>query len=135
MGPATISGSFAGPLDKKVRDEFLAACEQWAESSQVDVWCTGAALERTGDTASYAAPALFFARDTPPKLPMAGPMLAVVGCTEEQARAGYDAAVAAGGEAIQIGGRPGRFPKIARHIRGALLVERLPPGMPEPRPV
>lgn len=135
VGPATISGSFAGPLDAKVRDEFLAACEQWRESSQVDVWCTGAALERTGDSASYAAPALFFARDMPPKLPMAGPMLTVVGCTEEQARAGYDAAVAAGGEAIQIGGRPGRFPKVARHIRGALLVERLPPGMPEPRPV
>ena len=135
VGPATVSGSFAGPLDESVREEFLEACRGWEAEEAVEVWCTGAALERTSDTAAYAAPALFFARGTPPKLPMVGPMLAVVACEPGQARAGYEAAVAAGGEAIQIGGRPGQFPKAVRHIRGALLVERLPPGMPEPRPV
>ena len=39
------------------------------------------------------------------------------------------------GHAIQIRGRPRTYPGDVRVIRGALLVERLPPGLPEPRPV
>lgn len=134
IGPATDTGSFAGPIDPAVREEFLAACEQWASHQNVQVWCQGAPLQRSGDDGCYAAPALFFVEGDAPKLPMVGPMLVVVGCDTDQARAGYAAAHAAGGQGVVVGGRPGRFPG-ARHIRGALLVERLPPGLPEPRPV
>lgn len=135
IGPATDSGSFAGPVEPAVRDAFLVACQRWAEEPGVDVWCPGGALQRTGDEYCYAAPALFFAQDAAPKLPIVGPMLVVVACDEAQAKAGHDAAVAAGGQAVQVGGRAGRYSGSVRHIRGALLVERLPPGLPEPRPV
>lgn len=39
------------------------------------------------------------------------------------------------GQVVQIGGRPGAIAGPVRHVRGALLVERLPPGLPDPRPV
>ncbi len=136
IGPATDSGSFAGPIEAGVRDEFLAACERWAADESVEVWCEGAGLDRSGATECYAAPALFFVDGAVPKLPMVGPMLVIVGCDEAGAKAGYEAAVAAGGQAVQVGGRAGDYPGgNTRHIRGALLVERLPPGLPEPRPV
>ncbi|MEM6992367.1 MAG: hypothetical protein AAF721_17780 [Myxococcota bacterium] len=135
IGPATDSGSFAGPIDAGVREAFLDACQQWTAEERVQVWCEGAALERTGSGECYAAPALFYAEGSAPQLPMAGPMLVIVGCEPAQAKAGYEAALAARGQAIQVGGRVGQHPGITRHIRGALLVERLPPGLPEPRPV
>lgn len=135
IGPATNSGSFAGPIGRAVLDEFLVACQTWADEEGVDVWCPGAALDRSGSDECYAAPALFVVEGTAPKLPMVGPMLVIVRCDEAQAKTGYEAAIAAGGQAILVGGRADDFPATTRHIRGALLVERLPPGLPEPRPV
>jgi hypothetical protein len=71
-------------------------------------------------------------------------MMVVVVCSsflrlQQAARQAQESSGTAGGQAngqvVQIGGRPVRIPGTVRHVRGALLVERLPPGLPEPRPV
>ncbi len=135
MGPATAHGSFAGPVEPEVRDRFLEAHARWSSHANVETWCPGGVLERAGDRAIYLAPALFAVDWPVPELELSGPMLVVVRCTPEQARAGAESAVRREGQLIVVGGRPGAFEGDARYIRGALLVERLPPGLPEPRPV
>jgi hypothetical protein len=135
MGPSSDPESFAGPVDEDVRDAFMQALEKWEAHEGVSVWAPGGVLERAGDSGIYLAPTLF-ATDWPaPDLPLEGPMLAIVRCTVEQARAAAENAARQAGHAIQVGGRPRSYPGDVRVIRGALLVERLPPGLPEPRPV
>lgn len=136
VGPAEDPRSFAGPVEPSTRDRFLAANDQWRNHPDVRVWCPGGVLERTGDPACYLAPALFVVSWPVPELPLLGPMVVVVACeSSSQLREAAAQAHAQGGQVVQIGGRPGRIPQPVRHVRGALLVERLPPGLPDPRPV
>ena len=135
MGPATDPDSFAGPVDEELRDAFLDSIARWERHDGVSVWSPGGVLERAGDSGIYLAPALFAAPWPVPDLPLEGPVLVVVRCTVDQARAAAENAARQSGHAIQIGGRPRTYPGDVRVIRGALLVERLPPGLPEPRPV
>lgn len=135
MGPASDPESFAGPVDEAVRDAFVANIARWEQHEGVSVWASGGVLERSGDTGIYLAPALFSTDWPAPDLPLDGPMLVVVRCTVDQARAAAENAARQAGHAIQIGGRPRVYPGDVRVIRGALLVERLPPGLPDPRPV
>lgn len=143
VGPADDPESFTGPVPSSLREPFLAAHAQWQAHPGVRTWCAGGALERTGDPSCYLAPALFCVSWPPPELPVVGPMVVVVACDgvlrlQEAARQAQQVSgegAASGGQVVQIGGRPGRIPGRVRHVRGALLVERLPPGMPEPRPV
>jgi hypothetical protein len=136
VGPADDPESFAGPVQPALRERFVAAHAQWRAHPQVRTWCAGGVLERAGDAACYLAPALFYSPWPPPELPLVGPMVVVVACEGE---AHWQDAVrharSKGSGVVQIGGRPGRVAGPVRHVRGALLVERLPPGMPEPRPV
>ncbi|MCA9710797.1 MAG: hypothetical protein KDK70_33455, partial [Myxococcales bacterium] len=133
VGPVADPRSFAGPVSSLGRDRFLAAHERWRHHPDVRVWCPGGVLERTGDPACYLAPALFVVSWPIPELPLAGPMVAVVACAgDAQLREAAREAQQQHGQVVQIGGRPGRFPGDVRHVRGALLVERLPPGLPEP---
>jgi hypothetical protein len=141
MGPAREHGSFAGPVPRRVFKEFVEAHEAWSLHPDVEVLCTGGPLELAGEDGHYLAPALFSTSWPGPDLPVAGPMLVITQCSSEQARAAAEAAVREGGQIIAIGGRPKQYPAQAlkggdvRLVRGALLVERLPPGMPDPRPV
>jgi hypothetical protein len=135
MGPADDPGSFTGPVDASVRESFLDASAAWHEHANVEVLCRGSELERAADPQHYLAPALYAADWPVPDLPTHGPMLVLVRCDEQQALAGAEAAAREGGQIIALGGTKGRYPGDVRLIRGALLVERLPPGLPEPRPV
>lgn len=135
MGPAGVHGSFAGPVPRTVYDEFTEAHEAWSLHPDVEVLCAGGPLELAGDDGLYLAPALFSASWPTPELPMAGPMLVITQCTREQALAGAEAAVREGGQVIALGARPKQYPGDVRLVRGALLIERLPPGLPDPRPV
>jgi hypothetical protein len=136
VGPADDPESFAGPVPAALRDRFEAAHALWHEHEGVRTWCPGGVLQRTGDPATYLAPALFSTAWPPPPLPLVGPMVVVVVCSDEaQLQTAVRRTRDDGGEVMQIGGRPGRIPGPVRHVRGALLIERLPPGMPEPRPV
>jgi hypothetical protein len=135
IGPADDPGSFAGPVDAATRDGFLAAVAAWSAHADVTTWCDGGPLERAGDDGIYLAPALMCVDWPAPELPLEGPMLVVVRCDVEHARAEIEAAARDGAQVVQVGGRPIGFASDVRHIRGALLIERLPPGLPEPRPV
>ncbi len=136
VGPAEDPDSFAGPVPLDLCDRFVAAHERWRAHPGVRTWCGGGRLERTGDAGRYLAPASFLTAWPPPALPLVGPMVAVVACeSEAQLRQAVAQARREGSDVVQIGGRPGSIAGPVRHVRGALLVERLPPGMPEPRPV
>ena len=135
MGPPDDPRVFTGPVDAGVRKDFLEAQAAWSEHEDVEVVCPGGDLQRADDPSHYLAPALF-ATDWPvPELPVAGPMLVLVRCNENEALASAEAAARDGGQVIAVGARKGRYPGDVRYIRGALLVERLPPGLPKPRPV
>lgn len=135
VAPAADPESFAGPVPAAVSESFVAAHAQWSAHPQVRTWCPGGVLERTGDAACYLAPALFHAPWPAPELPLVGPMVVVVACANEaELQAATRQVSGEGGQVVQIGGRPGRIAGAVRHVRGALLVERLPPGLPEPRP-
>lgn len=136
VGPADDPESFAGPVPTSARDAFLRAHEQWEAHEGVTCWCPGGALQRAGEPERYLAPALFHTQDEVPELPLRGPMVVVVGCPDNNALRQIAVRVQRdGGDVVQIGGQPGLVSRPARHVRGALLVERLPPGLPEPRPV
>ncbi len=135
LGSASDPDSFAGPVDEATRVAFEAAQAAWSADPRVEVWCAGGVLEHAATARPFLAPAAFAVDWPPPELPMAGPMCCVVRCTAAQGEATVRAAHAAGAAVVQIGGRPLAGVGGLKHIRGAVLIERLPPGLPEPRPV
>ncbi|MFO0631867.1 MAG: hypothetical protein U0168_03360 [Nannocystaceae bacterium] len=104
-----------------------------AAAPGVATWCAGAELEHADGDAILPAPAAFAAPWPCPDLPLVGPMCCIVACSTEQAIDAANAAAAGGAQVVQVGGRPGSLRGDVRH-GGAVLVERLPPGLPEPRP-
>jgi hypothetical protein len=137
FGPAEDPGSFAGPLDEATARKFLESQEGLVTEPNLEVLCPGGALERAGDPGHYVAPALCRAGFPGPAPAPAGPVLILVTCSRDEAWQAFDAAGARGAERLQVGGgQLGREHDLAiRRIRGALLTERLPPGLPHPRPV
>jgi hypothetical protein len=147
LGRADDPTSFAGPVTPEHARAYLAAYEAWSAHPDAECWAEGGPLHRTDDERAFVAPAIFGVtrsddeRRDPDgaavpdlsELPVVGPLL-IVSCGDE---AGAERALAdnraRGGDAIAIGGPPRR--DVVRHVRGALLVERLPPGLPDPRPV
>ena len=134
MGPPDDPFSFAGPVTPQVRGAFIEAHEAWS-SSGADVLVAGGDLARADGDGAFVAPALFACDWPVPDLPLVGPMMVVVRSRIDQARAAADAATREGGQAVIVGASSERYPGDVRYIRGALLVERLPPGLPDPRPV
>ncbi len=126
FGPPDDPAVFAGPVTRSVRDDYLAALACWQEAEGVRVLCSGGLLSRGGDPRDYLAPALFEVDEPRPDLPLAGPMLVLnIGSHPPPAEA----------EVLEVvGGQVGRHEGGNRRVRGALLVERLPAGLPEPRP-
>jgi len=135
MGPPDDPFSFAGPVTPEVREAFLDAHRAWEREPGVEVLVAGGDLARSGAPGCYLAPALFACDWPVPDVPLAGPMMVVVRSRIDQARAAAEAATRQGGQVVVVGASRNRYPGEVRHIRGALLVERLPPGLPDPRPV
>jgi len=135
MGPPDAPFSFAGPVAPSVREAFLEAHRAWERQAGVDVLVAGGDLARPGESGRYLAPALFACDWPVPDLPLAGPMMVVVRSRIDQARAAAEAATREGGQAVVVGANARDYSGDVRYIRGALLVERLPPGLPDPRPV
>jgi hypothetical protein len=147
MGPVEDERAFAGPVDEPRAERFLAAEAAWREHPGVTTTCPGGRLERSDATGQcFLAPALFRAPmivdDSRPhdEPDVVGPMLIVypVGGTEAEARAEalLEHYAPRGHGRLRFGTKPREL--VLRHedrqIHGALLVERLPPGLPEPRP-
>lgn len=134
LGPADDPESFAGPVDAATREAFMAAQATWRADARVQTWCEGGLLEGARDDEPLLAPAAF-ACDWPlPEHALVGPMCCVVRCSEAQADLAIREAAASRTAIVSVGGRSLDVPD-TKHIRGAVLVERLPPGLPEPRPV
>lgn len=134
LGPADDPESFAGPVDAATRAAFIAAQSSWRADDRVQTWCEGGLLEGAHDDEPLLAPAAF-ACDWPlPEHALVGPMCCVVRCNESQANEAVRIAAASRIAIVNVGRRSLDAPEI-KHIRGAVLVERLPPGLPEPRPV
>lgn len=147
MGPIEDERAFAGPVSEDRAKEFLASELAWRAREGVITTCPGGRLERADAPGlSFLAPALVRApsmtHDTLPsdEPEPCGPMLIVYPVT------GPDQAQRAEALLEQFAPRPhGRLrfgvkprdlvlSRDDRQIHGALLVERLAPGLPEPRP-
>lgn len=146
MGRVDDEHAFAGPVDERRAARFYAAERAWREHEGVTTLCPGGRLQRAdAGNVHFLAPALFRAPVEAEQLasepPRHGPMLIVypVG-TDEQAGARAEALLEqfAGRQLGRL--RFGIKPRDVvlrptdRQLHGALLAERLPPGLPEPRP-
>lgn len=157
MGTVDDEHAFAGPVDADRAAQFRAAEHAWRAREGVVTLCPGGQLEHANrasadgrESGSFLAPALLRA---PPVhddvLPegepsICGPMLIVVPVlpttADENAMARGERLLDhfAGRELgrLRFGNKPRDLTlrPIDRQLHGALLVERLPPGLPEPRP-
>lgn len=140
MGPVVDEQAFAGPVDESRAEQFLAVEAVWRASSAVHTLCPGARLEHGDAQAStYLAPALLRAdadatRDLPAPY---GPMLVLHPVVDEAlAEALVERLSSPDHPRLRFGIKPRTVTlrESDRQIHGALLVERLPPGLPEPRP-
>jgi hypothetical protein len=153
MGTVDDEHAFAGPVDAERAAEFSAAERAWRERESVVMLCPGGQLEHAGrglETGRFLAPALLRAPpihgdELPEREPsICGPMLVVYPVLPNNP----DEAAVARGERLldhfagrelgrlRFGNKPRELTlrPIDRQLHGALLVERLPPGLPEPRP-
>ncbi len=142
FGPASDPSVFGGPVDDATRDAYLDALHQWSDHDDVECLCPGGILERAADTRAYLAPALFRTSVPPPDLPLAGPLLVLAEGVGDVCSHVFQAAGREGLGRLQLSGGTRRPPPAddegatpIRRIEGALLVDRVPPGLPEPRPV
>jgi hypothetical protein len=140
MGPVEDEQAFAGPVDESRAQRYLEVEAAWRASGDVQTLCPGGRLERP-DVGSfvYLAPALLRAdpeatRELPEPF---GPMLVLHHAADEaRAEALVERLSAPDHARLRFGTKPRSVTlrEDDRQIHGALLVERLPPGLPEPRP-
>ncbi len=145
VGPAEDPESFTGPVRAGLADAYLRALERWREQPGVRVLLHGGVLERAGEEGIFLAPALLrlpwplperCPRPGGEELPVVGPMLLLYTCEAEA----IDEASRSLGfpPARQLWVAPPPRRAVAgegpRYVQGALIVERMPPGLPEPRP-
>ena len=137
MGPVDDPASFAGPVGPDAVDDYLAALGRWEVHPGVRVVCPGGLLDRAGDGGHYLAPALFESSEALPELPVVGPMLVMVAADRAAGLRAFAQAGARGHDRMYFGTRTMDLDasERVRVIRGALLLDRLPPGMPKPRPI
>ena len=141
VGPPEDPTVFSGPVDATARDAYLEALAAWEAAPGVVTWVRGGILVRAGDPGIYLAPALFRAEPEHLRLPRAGPMLAVVPAGASDCRSAALAALGEGRDVLVIVGGSTAPSDVdlpvegVTRVLGAVLADRLPPGLPEPRPV
>lgn len=150
MGPVDDEKAFAGPVDPARAERYLAAQAGWSARAGITTLCRGGRLLRADHPElQFLAPALFRAEGddgSPPSVvggapERIGPMLLLLPVIGARARERAEAKLeqlrgSDSAEAMRFG-VPRRGVAVRpndRQIDGALLVERLPPGLPEPRP-
>ncbi|MFO7564151.1 MAG: hypothetical protein R6X02_16010 [Enhygromyxa sp.] len=147
MGPVDDERAFAGPVDEQRAAQFLTAEAAWRAREGVTTICPGGRLERADALGQiFLAPALVrsptitddaLPLDEPPLL---GPLLVIHPVAgddpERRGEALLEQLTSRGHGRLRFGVKPRGvvLHREDRQIHGALLVERLPPGLPEPRP-
>lgn len=154
MGTVDDEQAFAGPVDSRRAGQFAAAERAWRGRESVITICPGGELEHAErgrpSCGSFLAPALLRAPALPGnQLPegepsTCGPMLVMYPVlpttpNEDAAATGERLLQHFAGHELghlRFGNKPRELTlrPIDRQLHGALLVERLPPGLPEPRP-
>lgn len=147
MGPVDDDRAFAGPIDEQRADQFFAAEAAWRAREGVTTICPGGRLEHADAVGqTFLAPALLryptITDDPLPseEPPLIGPLLVVYPVVGEHAErrgeALLDHFAPPGRGRVRFGIKPREvvLRRDDRQIHGALLIERLPPGLPEPRP-
>ncbi|MCA9694975.1 MAG: aldehyde dehydrogenase family protein [Nannocystaceae bacterium] len=146
-GPPDDADAFMGPVDADAAGKHLAALDGWAASPGVRVICPGGQLHRGGDRRRYLAPALLEVA-----WPVADPALALDPDEWWPGPALFVHALASAA-AIDVALSEADIPVERRLVigprrrrtrgadderprtQGALMIERVPPGLPPPRPV
>ncbi|NVB36885.1 hypothetical protein G6O69_03525 [Pseudenhygromyxa sp. WMMC2535] len=155
MGPVDDDQAFSGPVTAARAEKFLAAEALWRAREGVTTICPGGALIRSdAPEERFLAPALFRLApldsstdastdadlDASADTPTLGPMLLIQPVQGEAITARAEALLAhlapPGHGRVRFGAPRRDVPRRRddRQLHGALLVERLPPGLPEPRP-
>ena len=147
MGPVDDEHAFAGPVTEARAKQFLVDEAAWRAREQVTTICPGGRLRRADAPGlPFLAPALLRVRIPDDQLPehepaLHGPILVVypVGSDDAAEARGQrllDHYAPRGHGHLRFGSKPRELtPRRGdRQVHGALLVERLPPGLPEPRP-
>lgn len=135
MGPPDDDGAFAGPVPASIAQGFVSGLAELEGDEAVEIVVNGDRLDR-GVDGTYLAPALLAVEGATRPAPVPGPILVVHRCAAEEAEQVLDALSDPGGGQIRIGeGRRGlQMGPQDRQYAGALLLERIPPGLPKPRP-
>ena len=135
MGPPDDDGAFAGPVPVAVAESFVSGLAELRGAEGIEIVVDGDRLDR-GVEGTYLAPALVAATGSaaPPSVP--GPVLVVHRCAPAEAEQVFAGLCEPAGGQIRIGeGRRGlQLGPDDRQYAGALLLERIPPGLPKPRP-
>lgn len=147
MGPVDDEHAFAGPVDERRAQQFLVDEAAWRAREQVTTICPGGRLRRANAPGqTFLAPALVRARIHDGELPtdepaLRGPILVVYpvgggGDADVRGERVLDHFAPRGHGHLRFGSKPRELTlrRGDRQVHGALLVERLPPGLPEPRP-
>jgi hypothetical protein len=142
MGAISDETAFAGPVGPGAATAYLDALAAWAEHPGVRTVVEGGPLRRpdADEHRRYLAPALFVLEraEVGPAPTVVGPMLILEPCEAGEAddRLRRLNPPTRRGTVLRFG-EPRRgmvLNPFDRQVRGALLVERLPPGLPDPRP-
>ncbi len=140
MGPVDDEEAFAGPVDERRAERFLDVDAVWQAAEGVKVLCAGGRLQRAGsERLCFLAPALLRAPiEATVGLPEpVGPMLILHPIADPSlAEAELERLTKSGEGRLRFGSKPRHIELRGddRVFHGALLAERLPPGLPEPRP-
>lgn len=134
MGPASEPGAFAGPVSVEQAEGYEAQLATLGATEGVETLIGGGRLTRLG-SGNYLAPALFAAQGAGPDVAGDGPWLVLHRVPKTQADACLERLAGPRRGRIWVGPTSSSRPRVDdRRFEGALLLERLPPGLPKPRP-
>ena len=144
LGAAEDDGAFAGSVDDVVGARHLRALEALPEALGARCVVPARALQGEGRPGRvYLAPSLWVADVGQAEgwlgrfaaFPRRGPAMLLARCPDVRtAEALLDGWIDAGGDWLRVGGPVRARAEPFRIFEGALLEDRLPPGMPKPRP-
>jgi hypothetical protein len=137
IGPPHDHGAFAGPVSEEQARRFEQGVDQLASREGTTVLVARGRLEPSGTRGVCLAPALLAVDGVGPgPVALEGPMLVLHRADAGEAQATLDGLMEGAGGVLHVGTPPRGTPARPhdRHFEGALLLERIPPGLPKPRP-
>lgn len=137
MGSAADHSAFAGPVSEDQARRYEDDLAGLSGLASVETIVSGDRLEHPGAGGICLAPALFAVESASlDALDLEGPILVLHDCGSEVGERELERLAPPGHGRIHIG-KPPRHTTLGpddRRYEGALLLERIPPGLPKPRP-